>query len=146
MKPMVKIATLVGSLALFWAATALATTCQDLLANNSYDCGVVLEPGPPPPSPYCFTFAPAAPGVISRKFDLHVSGIGNNLGCTCAASGSTTSPKFNTSKAFDCMGDLGGAFYIGGIVGAKKISHGRWDFYYGESGIYSCTLRSTPCP
>lgn len=123
------------------ATAARATTCADLLGNNSYDCTIVSEASPTPVQS-CFDFS--TPGSLSGKFDLHADGV--TLGCTCQPAGNAKRPKFNASKTFDCVGSDGPlAVHIGGKVGKSKISKGHREDSSGAGAVLACSLRTSPC-
>jgi hypothetical protein len=135
------IALAASGIVLLLANPASATTCQDLVANNSYDCTIVFEGGGGS-FPACFRFV--TPGAVSFKFDLHIGT--DTLGCTCVPSGSTTRPTFNSSKSFVCLEQSANlAVLFAGKAGAKK-ARGYAAASNGDSEIYDCTVRSTPCP
>ena len=111
--------------------------CQAKVAGNSYDCDLKFSVGPPETD--CFEFRA---GGISANFTL-TNGTGE-LGCTCATTGSFTSPSFNSSpSAFECIDGLG--IELSGKIKSKKLS-GQVIDEGGDSEIYACTLRSSPCP
>lgn len=116
--------------------------CQTKLGNNAYDCNFASSFG----SPFTDCFQFESPGMVSSHFDLLVSGLMGTLGCSCDPTGSLTNPQFNGSpNAFDCVGTDGSGFYdFAGKVTPKKIS-GHVAADSGDSFLYSCTKRSSPC-
>lgn len=111
--------------------------CQAKLAGNSYECNLKFSDGSPETD--CFAFRT---GGISANFTL-TNGTGE-LGCTCATTGSFTSPSFgSSSSAFQCVDGLG--IQVNGKIKSKKLS-GQSTDEGGDSEIYTCTLSSSPCP
>jgi len=119
------------------SAEAKGGNCQAKLAGNSYECNLKYSAGPPATD--CFEFRT---GGISANFTL-TNGTGE-LGCTCATTGSFTSPSFDSSpSAFECVD--GSGIQLNGKIKSKKLS-GQVTDEGGDSEIYTCTLRSSPCP
>lgn len=110
--------------------------CQARLVGNSYDCSLkVSDIGQ---QTNCVEFAH---GEISTNFDLVIPGV--QLGCSCLAKGSFKSASLDASAdAFECVS--GDGFEFNGKVASGKIS-GQGANDAGESFIFSCTVRSTPC-
>src|SRR6266478_8456860 len=83
---------------------AAAGNCQSKLSNNAYDCHAKSSFG----TKFLDCFQFVSPGTVSGSFDLVVSSIGAELGCSCNPTGSFKKPRFNRSpNAFDCVGTDG---------------------------------------
>jgi hypothetical protein len=120
-----------------------SNNCQTKAANNSYDCVVASSFG----SPFTDCYEFVSPGTDSVHFDLFPVGLDATLGCSCDPTGSEKKPSFNSSaSAFDCDGTDGEEYYdFAGKVSTKKIS-GHISANNGDSFLFSCTKRSSPCP
>lgn len=118
-------------------------SCQTTLDNNSYDCAVASSFDGPFTD--CYEFI--SPGKESAHFDLFPVGLDATLGCSCDPTGSEKSPKFNASaSAFDCDGTDGVEYYdFAGKAGSKKVT-GHISADNGDSFLFACTKRSSPCP
>jgi len=82
---------------------------------------------------------------LSSDFDMFVSGFLGDEGCTCVASGSEMSPKFDaSSKAFECTEVSFESSFLG-KVSSKKLTGQYWD-PSGLSCLGACTKRSSSCP
>ena len=116
--------------------------CQAKLDNNAYDCTVASSFG----SPFTDCYQFISPGSDSSHFDLFPAGLGATQGCSCDPKGSEAHPQFNASpNAFDCDGTDGSEFYdFAGKVSSKKIS-GHVSANTGDSFLFTCTKRSSPC-
>jgi hypothetical protein len=124
------------------AAPSTPANCETKLDNNSYDCNVKSSFGTSFTDCYEFT----SPGTISSHFDLFPVGLGTTLGCSCDPVGSFAKPRFNGSpNAFDCDGGSPEAFDFAGIVTPTKIK-GHISSSVGDSFLFTCNKRSTPCP
>ena len=117
------------------SSTEAGGNCQAKLVGNSYDCNLKISGSSP--ETFCFEFQT---GGISANFDLFSV---NDYGCTCDTTGSFKSPSFDSSSsAFECVDD---GTQINGKIKSKKLS-GQIAVIDGTSAIYTCTLRSSPCP
>jgi hypothetical protein len=116
--------------------------CQNKLGNNSYECGVKSSFSAPFGD--CFEFS--SPGIESSHFDLSTVGLGATLGCSCNPTNGFGNPKFNGSpSSFTCTGTDGSEFFAftGKVSGANVKGHAAADV--GDSFVFSCVKRSTPC-
>ena len=115
-------------------------TCQDKLISKTVDltgftCNVKFSGGSSMTE--CWTFAQ---GNLSPYFDIFTENTDmdlDHLGCTCGATGSFKSPKFNSSPdTFEC--DDGSGNRLNGKLKGKNIS-GQSSDDNGNSAIFSCT-------
>jgi len=145
-----RIVTWIGlpALALLWASIALAATCEDRLANNSYECDFINISDAPFTG--CFKFT--TPGTTGN-FDIHVhlsDGAIYNGGCSCLPIGSVRSPHFGVSKNFDCLTTFNGGsptpFTFAGTAGARTISSGHTTSLNGITTLYTCRISTSVCP
>lgn len=128
--------------ALFFGAfsapvTSLAGNCQAKLVGNqtvgkAFRCTIKLSTGSTVSD--CWTFA--TEGIFSTDhFDLVTAF--DEYGCTCGATGSFKSPKFNSSAdVIECDDDDGNQ--LTGTIKGKKLSAQSVN-EDGSSEIFSCT-------
>jgi len=117
--------------------------CQARLGNNAYDCAVKSSFAAPFVDCYQFT----SPGTESSNFDLAPVGLGSTLGCSCNPTGGFQNPRFNGSpNTFDCTGTDGTEFFdFTGKVTSSNVK-GHVAANVGDSFVFTCVKRSSPCP
>src|SRR5262245_25831468 len=144
-----KIALSIGlaTTALLWTTIAVATTCEDRLANNSYDCDFVNVSNATISG--CFKFT--TPGATGN-LDLHVhlsDGAIYTGGCSCLPAGTVKSPHFGVSKSFDCLTTFDSMptsqFAFAGTAGVRTIFKGHTTSQNGITTLYTCKLSTTVC-
>ena len=115
-------------------------TCSEKLISKTVDltgftCDVKFSDGSSMTE--CWTFAK---GNLSQDFDIYTENTEtdlDHLGCTCGATGSFKSPKFDSSpNTFEC--DDGGGKRLNAKLKGKNIS-GQSSDDKGNSTIFSCT-------
>jgi hypothetical protein len=115
--------------------------CDLKLVGTAWDCKFAY-------SNPTFDFSPCVDFGhfgLSSDFDMFVSGFVGDEGCTCVATGSEKSPRFDaTSSTFECT-EVGFPSSFLGKVSSKKLTGQYWD-PNGLSGLVSCTKRSMSCP
>jgi hypothetical protein len=115
--------------------------CDLKLVGTAWDCKFVFS-NPADNSTHCVDFGHFG---LSSDFDMFVSGFVGDEGCTCVATGSEKSPKFDaTSSTFECTEVSFESSFLG-KVSSKKLTGQYWD-PSGLSGLASCTKRSVTCP
>ena len=131
-------AFLTGLLASSSSAEAKGGNCQGKLADKSYNC--VYDNSNGGSGTFCMDFIT---GGFSTHFDMFENGL--DYGCTCGASGSLKSPKFDaSSSAWECVDAFGDQY--GGKVNSNKLS-GQSTDNASDSLLFSCTERSSStCP
>jgi len=119
-------------------SSAEAKNCGDKLVGNSYNC--IAKDTKGESGSGCFEFES---GGISDDFDLLVEG--QDYGCACDASGSVSSPSFDSSSSsFECLSVAVGFLINGKLKGNKIAAQGIEES--GFTQIFDCTKSSTPCP
>ena len=120
---------------------SLATAdCDSKLVSTSWDCNFAFSNPSFSYSP-CVEFGHFG---LSSDFDMSVSGFDGNEGCTCVATGSEKSPKFDAKPSnFECTEVNFPSSFLG-QVSSKKLTGQYWDST-GLSGLISCTKRSSSC-
>jgi hypothetical protein len=120
----------------------LATAdCDSKLVGTSWECKFAY-------SNPAFDFSPCVEFGhfgLSSDFDMSVAGFVGHEGCTCVATGSEKSPKFDAkSSNFECTEVSFPSSFLG-KVGSKTLTGQYWD-PSGLTGLISCTKRSSLCP
>jgi len=116
--------------------TSLAGNCQaklvgDQMIGKAFRCTIKLSTGATMPD--CWTFGT---GIFSTQHFALVTAY-DEFGCTCGATGSFKSPKFNSSAdVIECDDDDGNQ--LTGTIKGKKLSAQSVN-EDGSSEIFSCT-------
>jgi hypothetical protein len=120
----------------------LATAdCDTKLVGTSWECKFVFS-NPVNDSTRCVEFGHFG---LSSDFDMSVAGFDGDEGCTCVATGSEKSPKFDAKPSnFECTEVNFPSSFLG-KVGSKTLTGQYWD-PSGLTGLVSCTKNSSPCP
>jgi hypothetical protein len=111
--------------------------CADKLVGNSYNCTYAQDDGNS--GTECLEFSSGGSSYFDAVYDGTFP-----YTCTCIASGSVDSPKYDaSSSAFECTaGDFPESIY-GKVKGKKLTDQGVND--EGGQYIEQCTITSTPC-
>jgi hypothetical protein len=127
--------------AVVWLAIpALASAnCQSKVFGNSYDCNIAYLGGN---FSECLEFGSYGSSIFfdaANYFDTQY------LSCTCQGKGSANNPKFNASgNQLECTGISYPDGFVAKVSGKKIKAQSVYDD--GTSAIYTCKLRSSPCP
>jgi hypothetical protein len=133
---MMSSAFVLGLLANSSCAEAKGGNCQAKLAGNSYDCAYKYSNGTDAAD--CLDFYTMG---YSQNFDVDTNSF-DSFGCACRATGSFKSPAFDeSSSAFACVAD---DVELDGKLKSNKLS-GEVVDQDGESLVFLCKKRSTPC-
>ena len=117
-----------------------ATGCEELLGDNNYRCQGQADSTSPFET--CLNFH-STMSIKSSKFDLSVPSLGN-LGCSCKAKGSSTTPVWDNSKEWVCTGDAEGGYVFGGSVAGKgKLKKVYAVKNNGNSFVFNCVVDPT---
>jgi hypothetical protein len=112
--------------------------CQAKLVGKAYNCVLISKSGAK--NTYCTEFET---GGVSADFDAYFGSA--DFGCTCDASGSVTSPSFDSSsKSFECVQDVSEASLVTGKIDGKTLAIQGTDAF-GDSLFGSCKEISTSC-
>jgi hypothetical protein len=129
-------AFVLGLLANSSCAEAKGGNCQAKLAGNSYDCAYKFSNGTDGAD--CLDFYTMGD---SQNFDVDTNSF-DSFGCACRATGSFKSPAFDaSSNGFACVAD---DVELDGKLKSNKLS-GEVVDQDGESLVFTCEKRSTPC-
>lgn len=110
--------------------SAEAENCQSKLVGKSFSCTATDQNI----GEQSFTFE-FETGGFSQNFDLFVDSA--EYGCSCNATGSVQSPKFNaSSNAFECLSTDTG-YLVNGKLSGKKIK-GQGTSEAGDGIIFTC--------
>lgn len=110
--------------------SAEAENCQSKLVGKSFNCSAFDQAG----GEQTFTFE-FETGGLSQNFDLFINSA--EYGCSCNATGSVQSPKFNaSSNAFECLSTIT-SYLINGKLNGKKIK-GQGTSEAGDGIIITC--------
>lgn len=120
----------------------LATAdCDSKLVGTSWDCNFTCS-NPLVNSSRCMEFGHFS---LSSDFDMSLAGFSGDEGCTCVATGSEKSPKFDKEPSnFECTEVNFPSSFLG-HVSSKKLTGQYWDST-GLACLSSCTKRSSSCP
>jgi hypothetical protein len=120
----------------------LATAdCDSKLVGTAWDCNLSFSNPTFNYSP-CVEFGHFG---LSSDFDMFVSGFTGDEGCTCVATGSQKSPKFDSKPSnFECTEVIFPSSFLG-KVSSKSLTGQYWDSS-GLSGLLACKKRSSSCP
>ena len=133
---MMSSAFVLGLLANSSSAEAKGGNCQAKLAGNSYDCAYKFSNGTDGAD--CLDFYTMG---YSENFDVDTNSF-DSFGCACRATGSFKSPAFDASSSgFACVAD---DVELDGKLKSNKLS-GEVVDQDGESLVFTCEKRSTPC-
>jgi hypothetical protein len=125
-----------GLLANSSSASAKSGNCQAKLVGNSYDCAYKYSSGTDGAD--CLDFYTMG---YSQNFDVDTNSF-DSFGCACRATGSFKSPAFDASSSgFACVAD---DVELDGKLKSNKLS-GEVVDQDGESLVFTCVKRSTPC-
>ena len=124
------------------APPAHATSCEILTSIAHLRCEFKTDAVPGGAQSLCVNFVASS---IQDEFAMVFPVDGNELLCKCAASGTLTAPKFNTSKEFLCRNYFTVFQSASGKVVGNRIKKGS--FLDGNTmELFECARNPTLCP